>query len=94
LEETVYSLVSYAWSGIGASFDPTVILLLFWKRFSLAGLYGSLVGGTLSAVIWKTLLTETTGISERLVSYTTAFILAAALSVLVPNGNNRQQKTP
>jgi len=29
MEDTVYGLVSYAWSGIGASFGPAVVLLLF-----------------------------------------------------------------
>ncbi|MBE0668597.1 MAG: sodium/proline symporter, partial [Bacteroidales bacterium] len=69
MEDTVYGLVSYAWSGIGASFGPAVILLLFWKRFSRAGIYASLITGTLSAIIWKTWLADPTGISERLASY-------------------------
>ncbi|MFB6342058.1 sodium/proline symporter [Saccharicrinis sp. FJH62] len=85
MEETVYGLVSYAWSGIGASFGPAVLLLLFWKRFSVFGLYGSLVGGTLSAIVWKTWLTDPTGISERLVSYLMAFTLAVSLSLLFPS---------
>ncbi len=84
LEETVYSLVSYAWSGIGAAFGPAVILLLFWKRFSLSGLFGSLAGGTLSTIIWKTWFADTTGLSERLVSYLTAFGLAVLLSLMFP----------
>jgi len=87
LEETVYSLVSYAWSGIGASFGPAVILLLFWKRFSLAGLYGSLIGGTFSSIIWKTFLSEPTGISERLSSFLIAAFLAISFSIIWPNKN-------
>ena len=85
LEETVYSLVSYAWSGIGAAFGPAVILLLFWKRFSLAGLFGSLAGGTLSTIIWKTWFADPSGLSERLVSYLTAFALAVLLSLMFPD---------
>jgi sodium/proline symporter len=85
LEETVYSLVSYAWSGIGAAFGPAIILLLFWKRFSLAGLFGSLAGGTVSTIIWKTWFAGSTGLSERLVSYLFAFGLAILLSLLIPD---------
>ncbi len=85
LEETVYSLVSYAWSGIGASFGPAVILLLFWKRFSLAGLYGSLAGGTISSIIWKTYLSDVTGVSERLSSFLIAFCLAVICSLIWPS---------
>jgi len=84
MQDTVYGLVSYAWSGIGASFGPAIILLLFWKRFSRAGVYASLITGTLSAVVWKTWLVEPTGISERLASYLLAFCMAVLFSVLFP----------
>ncbi|MBK6285976.1 MAG: sodium/proline symporter, partial [Draconibacterium sp.] len=73
MEDTVYGLVSYAWSGIGASFGPAIVLLIFWKKLSRAGVFASLITGTLSAVIWKTWLLEPTGISERLASYLLAF---------------------
>lgn len=84
MEDTVYGLVSYAWSGIGASFGPAVVLLIFWKKFSRAGVFASLVTGTLSAVIWKTWLAEPTGISERLASYLMAFAMAVMFSLLFP----------
>ena len=84
MEDTVYGLVSYAWSGIGASFGPAVVLLLFWKRFSRAGIYASLITGTLSAIIWKTWLADPTGISERLASYILAFSAAVLFSLLFP----------
>jgi sodium/proline symporter len=87
MEDTVYGLVSYAWSGIGASFGPAVVLLLFWKRFSRAGVYASLITGTLSAIIWKTLLAGPTGISERLASYLLAFAAAITFSLLFPEKN-------
>jgi sodium/proline symporter len=84
MEDTVYGLVSYAWSGIGASFGPAIVLLIFWKRLSRAGVFASLITGTLSAVIWKTWLLEPTGISERLASYLLAFILAIVFSLVFP----------
>ena len=82
MKDTVYGLVSYAWSGIGASFGPAVVLLLFWKRFSRAGVYASLITGTLSSVIWKSWLLDITGISERLASYLLAFIAAVVFSLI------------
>jgi sodium/proline symporter len=89
LQDTVYGLVSYAWSGIGASFGPAVVLLLFWKRFSKAGIYASLITGTLSAVIWKTWLVAPTGISERLASYVLAFGAAIIFSKIFPADKQR-----
>ena len=84
MEDTVYGLVSYAWSGIGASFGPAIVLLLFWKKFSRAGVYASLITGTISAVVWKTWLLEPTGISERLASYLLAFSAAFIFSFIFP----------
>ena len=84
MQDTVYGLVSYAWSGIGASFGPAIVLLIFWKKLSRAGVFASLITGTLSAVIWKTWLLEPTGISERLASYLLAFTLAVVFSYIFP----------
>ncbi|WP_347841056.1 sodium/proline symporter [uncultured Draconibacterium sp.] len=89
MEDTVYGLVSYAWSGIGASFGPAIVLLIFWKRLSRAGVFASLITGTLSAVTWKTWLLEPTGISERLASYFLAFLMAVLFSFLFPERQNR-----
>jgi len=84
MEDTVYGLVSYAWSGIGASFGPAIILLIFWKKLSRAGVFAGLITGTISAVVWKTWLLEPTGISERLASYLLAFTMAVIFSMIFP----------
>lgn len=84
MKDTVYGLVSYAWSGIGASFGPAIVLLIFWKKLSRAGVFASLITGTLSAVIWKTWLVEPTGISERLASYLLATLMAVLFSYIIP----------
>jgi len=84
MQATVYSLVSYAWSGIGSSFGPALILLLFWKRLSRAGVMASLVSGSVGTILWKNFLTGPTGVSERLGSYALAFFLAILFSVLLP----------
>jgi sodium/proline symporter len=84
MRDTVYGLVSYAWSGIGASFGPAIVLLVFWKRFSRTGVFASLTTGTISAVIWKTWVADSTGISERLASYLLALIAAIIFSLIFP----------
>lgn len=84
MQDTVYGLVSYAWSGIGSSFGPALLLLLFWKRFSRAGIFASLISGTLSTVVWKNFFEASTGVSERLASFVIAFILAIVFSLLIP----------
>lgn len=90
MEDTVYGLVSYAWSGIGASFGPAIVLLIFWKKLSRGGVFASLLTGTLSAVIWKTWLLEPTGISERLASYLLAFTMAVVFSLMIPEKTRKK----
>lgn len=48
---SIYSLVQYAWSGLGASFGPLLILSLYWKKVNKYGAWaGILTGGIVSAV--------------------------------------------
>jgi sodium/proline symporter len=84
MEHTVYGLVSYAWSGIGSSFGPALLLLLFWKKFSRAGMFASLITGTIATVIWKNFFEISTGISERLASFILAFLMAILFSLVIP----------
>ena len=84
MQDTVYGLVSYAWSGIGSSFGPALLLLLFWKRFSRAGVFASLATGTLATVIWKNFFEASTGVSERLASFIISFAMAVAFSLMLP----------
>jgi len=92
MSETVYGLVSYAWSGIGSSFGPALLLLLFWKGFSRAGVYASLIIGTVSTVIWKQLFEEPTGVSERLASFVAAFVMAVVFSLAFPEKASQADK--
>lgn len=87
LQDTVYGLVSYAWSGIGSSFGPALLLLLFWKRFSRAGIFASLISGTVSTVMWKIFFEEPTGVSERLASFIFSFLMAVLFSYFFPEKN-------
>lgn len=52
---TVYHIVLYAWSGLGASFGPLVLLSLFMKTvYPGSAFAGILVGGVVAA-LWPTL---------------------------------------
>ncbi|MEN9343580.1 MAG: putative symporter ycgO [Chlamydiota bacterium] len=47
---SIYSLVLYAWSGLGCSFGPLLLLCLYWKKINRYGAWaGILTGGILSA---------------------------------------------
>ena len=91
VKDSVYGLVSYAWSGIGSSFGPALILLLYWKKLSRAGVIASLISGTVGTIIWKTwLIGPSGGISERLASYVFALLMAVLFSYLYPEKKTAQ----
>ena len=50
--DSVFSLVSLAWGGMGAAFGPVTILALYWKRFNFWGALTAICAGTVIAVIW------------------------------------------
>jgi sodium/proline symporter len=49
---TIYQLVNYAWSGIGASFGPLVILALYSDRVTRQGAWVGILSGGLTAGLW------------------------------------------
>jgi sodium/proline symporter len=82
--DSIFKMVSYAWSGIGSSFGPALLLVLFWKRVSRAGVIASLLSGTLGTILWKEFFERPTAISERLTSFVFAFAMAVIFSLLFP----------
>lgn len=49
---TIYSLVLYAWSGLGASFGPLVLFSLYSKSINRYGALASIVVGALAGAFW------------------------------------------
>ncbi|MDX1692190.1 MAG: sodium/proline symporter PutP [Ketobacteraceae bacterium] len=54
-ESGVLDLVAYAWAGFGASFGPTLLLSLYWRRMTAAGAMAGIVTGGITVVVWKQL---------------------------------------
>lgn len=51
-KSSVMDLVLYAWSGLGATFGPIVILSLYSKSLNRYGVIAGLLSGGLTAMIW------------------------------------------
>ena len=54
-EQSVFSLVAFAWGGMAAAFAPATILALYWRRFNWQGAVAAMVVGTLTAALWARL---------------------------------------
>ena len=56
---TILNLVAFAWAGLGASFGPSVVGALFWRRMTAKGCMLGIVMGALSVLIWRLNASET-----------------------------------
>ncbi len=78
----IYTMVSYAWSGLGASFGPALLLSLKWKKTTKYGVTAGMLTGALSTVIWANVKTLDNFITVRLASFVLATIAVIAVSLL------------
>jgi sodium/proline symporter len=49
---TIYELVQYSWSGLGASFGPLLLMSLYMKSINKFGAFAGILVGGLTAAIW------------------------------------------
>jgi len=50
--DTIYGLVLYAWSGLGASFGPLLLLCLYMRKINKYGAWTGIIVGGLVAAFW------------------------------------------
>ena len=58
----IFTLVSFAWAGFGATFGPLMLFSLFWKRTNCPGAIAGMVGGGGMVFFWKLVLRPMGGI--------------------------------
>ncbi|MGR3912429.1 MAG: sodium/proline symporter [Candidatus Rhabdochlamydia sp.] len=73
---SIYILVNYAWSGIGASFGPLLLLSLYSKQLHKYGAWAGILGGGLFSGVWPFL-------NPHITSYTIAPLLPAFFFSLI-----------
>lgn len=79
-DELVFELVGYAWSGLGASFGPALLLSLWWDKTSQMGVIFGMIAGTLF-----TIYDITSGfMTIRITSFVLSFIAVYIGSILFP----------
>ena len=52
----IFTIVSFAWAGFGATFGPLMLLSLFWKRINRAGAIAGMLGGGVMVFVWNLLV--------------------------------------
>lgn len=80
MEQLVFWLVLFAWSGLGAAFGPVILSLLYYKKTTGAGVAAGMTAGFLTSVIWVSLLKQH---SYDLYEAIPGFFAGALVTVLV-----------
>ncbi len=58
----IFTIVSFAWAGFGATFGPLMLFSLFWKRINRAGAVAGMVGGGVMVFVWNLLIRPLGGV--------------------------------
>jgi len=88
-KDTVYAMVSFAWSGLGASFGPVILLMFIWPKLNRQGVLACLVTGSVSTIIWKISPLDA-WVSHRLA----AWVLAITVAILTTKWTSQTSFCP
>ena len=80
--QAIMNLVENAWAGFGSAFGPTIILSLFWRRFTYKGAVAGVITGAVVDVIWLSFLSSATGIYEIIPGFISGMIAAVIVSLI------------
>lgn len=81
-DSVIFTVVSFAWAGFGATFGPVMLFSLFWKRVTRAGAVAGMVTGGAMVFIWNLLISSLGGIFD-IYELFPAFVLSSIVIVVV-----------
>ena len=91
----IFTLVSFAWAGFGATFGPLMIMSLFWKRINRAGAVAGMISGGATVFLWKLVIRPLGGvwdIYELLPAFLISCLCIVAVSLLTAPPSKEIQK--
>ena len=87
----IFEIVSFAWSGFGATFGPLMLFSLFWKRTTRAGAIAGMVSGAASVFVWKLLISKLGG-AFAIYELLPAFIISCLFIVIISLATKAPEK--
>ena len=82
---SIFSLVSFAWSGFGGTFGPLILLSLYWKRTTAPGAIAGLICGGITDVVWHYIpasVAKIFGLYEILPAFIVCLVVTVIVSLL------------
>ena len=86
--QAIMNLVENAWAGFGSAFGPTIILSLFWRKFTYKGAIAGVATGAIVDVLWLAFMSST-GIYEIIPGFA-AGLAAAVTATLLDKEPNKE----
>ncbi len=80
--QIIFTIVDFAWAGLGATFGPLLLFTLFWKRTTYPAAVAGMVTGGVTVLIWNFFISKLGGIFA-IYELLPAFILSAIVIVVV-----------
>lgn len=81
-DSIIFTIVSFAWAGFGATFGPLVLFSLFWKRTTRQGAIAGMLTGGGMVFLWKLVIKPIGGIFG-IYELLPAFIASCAAIIIV-----------
>lgn len=78
----IFTVVSFAWAGFGATFGPLMLFSLFWKRTTRLGAIAGMLAGGGMVFIWKLILKPMGGVFG-IYELFPAFVISCAVIYIV-----------
>lgn len=81
----IFTVVSFAWAGFGATFGPIMLFSLFWRRVTRSGAIAGMIAGGGMVFLWKLFIKPlggVFGIYELLPAFITSCIAIVLVSLL------------
>ncbi len=78
----IFTIVSFAWAGFGATFGPLMLFSLFWKRTNRPGAIAGMVSGAAMVFLWKLVISKLGGVFA-IYELLPAFIVSSICIVVV-----------
>ena len=94
-DSVIFSIVSFAWAGFGATFGPLMLFSLFWKRNNRAGAIAGMISGGCMVFIWNLLIRPLGGlwdIYELLPAFLISCVCIVVVSILTAPPTEEMQR--
>lgn len=78
--ESLHALIVLAWSGVGGSLGPPLLLCAFWRRLTTAGAITGILSGTVTVLYWGTNPSLTSITSEIVPGFCASLVATVLVS--------------